>query len=343
MNRTIIISPSGNFYGSEQVLWEYLSQTKKQFTLWVPANSQLGKKLSDNGTVHRVRSFSPGRLPLLYLRIVLQLLKGATHVYVNEGGHNRWLLLLAGRFPRKHFIVHVRMLEDAQKARWSGRSPKNLRVISISKTVADQLPVPSHLIYDPYRIPDRRPGRVKRSEDRLIIGVIGRITVTKGLRRLLELVRYLKDQGERRFVFHLYGETSREEDDKLVEELLESPDVRVMGFRDNKEDIYGNIDCVLHLSLEEALGRIFFEAIDYGTPFVGFHAAGIAEIGQLTGLDEWLVSPGDGWQERMYGVMKVIDNEYSRLADVVSGARQRAADHFCTEKYVVEVDKLIST
>jgi glycosyltransferase involved in cell wall biosynthesis len=342
MNRTVIISPSGNFYGSEQVLWEYLYQTKGRFTLWVPADSRLVRKLSEEGTTHHVKTFNPARLPFLYLRVALQLFKGVTHVYVNEGGHNRWMRLLAGWFPRKHFIVHVRMLEDAQKARWPGGSQKNLQVISISKTVADQLPFSSHLIYDPYRFSDRHPGRVKGSEDRLVIGVIGRITITKGLERLLELVRYIRDQGEGRFIFHLYGSISREEDNRLVEELLKSPDVRVMGFRDRKEDIYANIDCVLHLSVEEALGRIFFEAIDYGIPFAGFEAAGIKEIGQLTGLSEWLVSPGDGWKERMYGVIEVFDKEYGRLVDIVSGARRRAAACFSTEKYVMEVDKLIS-
>lgn len=345
MSKAIIISPSGNFYGSEQVLWEFLRDTRKRYTLYLPVNSFFYEKLAREETPHRLKTFDRGKLPLLYARIFLSLLSGqADTIYLNEAGHSRFLLLLAKLFPRKQFIIHVRMLEDAHESRWSKRLPSNVRVISISRSVEQKLPFPSELVYDPYSFLTARPAAVRQDAARLIIGIIGRVTVTKGLGRLPELSEHLSMQAPGRFLFYLYGGISDAAGDAaLVERLRMLPDVELKGFQENKEVIYDSIDCVLHLSIEEALGRIFFEAIDYGKPFFGFKIAGIAEIGRLTGLEELLVTPDDHWKETLAARLHEVDAGYSRFAHKVREARSVAAQRFKPETYVGQIDKLINT
>ncbi len=262
MSKTIVISPSGNFYGSEQVLWEFLRDTGNHYTLYVPANSFLQEKITKAGTPHRLKTFDPRKLPLLYGRIFFSLLfRQADAVYLNEAGHSRFLLLLARFFPGRRFVVHVRMLEDAQGSRWRKRIPSNVRVISISGSVGQKLPFPSELIYDPYRFSMTRPSPVKKAPHRLIVGIIGRVTATKGLGRLPELLEYLAEGAPGRFVFYLYGGVSAAPgDQELIDRLTALPDVHLKGFTENKDEIYDSIDCVLHLSIEEALGRDFFLA-----------------------------------------------------------------------------------
>ena len=344
MSKTIVISPSGNFYGSEQVLWEFLKDTGNHYTLYVPAESFFYQKLTREGTAHRLKTFDRGKLPFLYSRIFFSLLLGqADAVYLNEAGHSRFLLLLATVFPGKRFVVHVRMLEDAQESRWRKRLPSNVRVISISGSVGQKLPFPSELIYDPYRFSASRPVPVKKDPNRLVIGIIGRVTVTKGLGRLPELSEYLSEHAPGRFVFYLYGGISATEGDKeLVDGLTRLPDVHLKGFMENKDEIYDSIDCVLHLSVEEALGRIFFEAIDYGKPFLGFKIAGIAEIGSLTGLEELLVRPDDHWTENLAARLLEVDSAYGRFAERVREARILATERFLPETYVGKIDKLIN-
>lgn len=345
MSKTIIISPSGNFYGSEQVLWEYLHDTGNRYTLYLPANSLFLEKLIRGNTPHHLKTFDRGKLPFLYTRLLLILLfRQADTVYVNEAGHSRFLLLLAKFFPSRQFVAHIRMLEDAHESRWGKRMPANVRVVSISESVAQKLPFPSELIYDPYRFTPVRAAAQRKDAGRLIIGIIGRVTGTKGLGRLPELSAFLDAQAPGRFVFQLYGGASDAEGDKeLIDKLKTLPNVELKGFQENKEEIYNNIDCVLHLSVEEALGRIFFEAIDYGKPFLGFKIAGIAEIGSLTGLEELLVEVDDSWKETLAARLRDVDAAYDRFAGKVAGARATAAKRFHPETYVVQIDKLINT
>ena len=44
-SKTLMVSPSGSFYGSEQVLYSHLDYTKKSYTVFVPFGSFFQKKL----------------------------------------------------------------------------------------------------------------------------------------------------------------------------------------------------------------------------------------------------------------------------------------------------------
>jgi len=343
MSKTIIISPSGNFYGSEQVLWDFLFHSEGTYIVFVPARSLLLQRLVKQNSRHIIKTFEPGRLPLFYCRIFFfLLLKGIGTVYLNEAGHNKFIQILAAFFPKKKFVIHVRILEDTESARWLPQKAPNVEVISISRYIEQKLPFPSELMYDAYQFTEKAVISVKKEPDKLLIGVVGRVTATKGLGKLLELIDYLDNDTPGRFIFHLYGGVSEKEEDREAIACLRSlSNVKLEGFQESKDEIYCGMDCILHLSVMEPLGRIFFEAIDYGKPFMGFNAAGIAEIGQLTGLEELLIDPEKDWKEQMAVKMDRLEKEYDQFAAVVREARGKAAERFDLPAYVKQIDKLI--
>lgn len=345
-NRCTIISPSGNFYGSEQVLFDFLTATTNVYTVLVPSGSMLYHKLLEARLPHRLRTFRPDRLKRLYAGIFLQLATGKIGtLYINEAGHSKYAVLLARCYPKQRFVVHVRMNEDTDPARWPARPLLNLRLIGISGFISRKLPLPAVTIVDPYRFNARPLRAEKHDPPGLTIGIIGRITVTKGLNRLLQLVEHAaKDPIASRLRFSLFGDVSGEPGDRdLVTRLAALSNVTFEGFVADKDSIYNHVDGVLHLSVVEALGRIFFEAIDYGKPFLGFDAAGIGEIGRLTGLDRGLVAPDEQWKEHMLQRLLLLDQCYDSWAAEVQQKKEACKDIFSMDRYVSRIDELITS
>ena len=344
MNHCTIVSPSGNFYGSEQVLFDFLTHTNEVFTVFVPAASLFQQRLEQARLPHRIKSFNPGRLPRFYALIFLRLAFGKTRtLYINEAGHSKYAVLLSRWLPKKKFVVHVRMNEDTDPSRWPSVALPNVRLIAISRFIENKLPLPAVCITDPYQFDDRPLRRQKADPSKLTIGIIGRITVTKGLNKLLQLMDCAREKGfAGHLVFRLFGDISgTPEDREMVDRLKALPNVSFEGFVAGKAEIYERVDCVLHLSVVEALGRIFFEAIDFGKPFVGFDAAGIGEIGRLTGLSHNLVAPDEDWQNTMVERLAALDADYSAAVEEVERKKEACRDLFSMERYVNHLNEII--
>jgi len=346
MSRILIISPSGNFYGSEQVLLDYLQNTRMVLDVAVPEKSLFLDKLEEAKTIHRIRPYNNKKLPAFYAKVFWQLLTGKYKlVYLNEAGHIKYLTLLARIFSKKKFIVHVRMLEDASASRWKQGISENITVLAISKYISDLLPVKNSLIYDAYSFSDKY-GK-NNTEERMVlkIAIIGRITKTKGLGLLPVLIdRIQKDGLEGKYIFELYGEIADDiSKDELLSELQKSRFIELKGFEKNKEAIYQSVDCILHLSRQEALGRIFFEAIDHYKPLVGFRAAGIGEIAEMLELNHWLADPDspDPVTE-IYNLLKDVRLNYKTWVSEAEQKKALAKQLFNPAAYQSRLDNLLS-
>jgi Glycosyl transferases group 1 len=346
MNSKLVISPSGNFYGSEQVLFDYLVHTKLKLDVAVPRNSLFFEKLKEIKTRHHIIQYNNKRLPAFYTRLYWWLLRGKYDlVYLNEAGHVKYLILLARFFRRKKFIVHVRMLEDVNVSRWKQGISENMTVLAVSKYISDLLPVRNSLIYDDYSFSNSSQTGNDELQETLRVAIIGRITKTKGLGLLPGILdRCLKDGVENKYVFELYGEIADDlSQDELLKKLRESKSIILKGFERNKELIYHSVDCVLHLSRQEALGRIFFEAIDHCKPFIGFKAAGIGEIGELLELNHGLADPNSQDSEtEIYALLKKVKLNYKTLVEEIKQKKNKAISLFNPTVYRDRMDKVLS-
>ena len=342
----LVISPSGNYYGSEQVLMDWLQMTSLTADLRVPGNSVFYEKLKSKKWRHQIKPFDSSNLSRFYVGIFFQLLFGKyKSVYLNEAGHIRYIALLSRFFPRKKFLVHVRMLEDTETSRWTQGERKNIKVIAISKYIISKLPVDALLIYDGYHFTTRNNTETSSSLNELRMAIIGRITKTKGLSILPSLVKKLNMQDPGGvYKFLLYGEIATDlQGDSLLSELNKNENIRFEGFVENKQKIYASIDGVLHLSFQEGLGRIFLEAIDFGKPLVGFRAGGIGEIGSLLDLNDLLVDAGQtdlvsALSRKLFSLRK---NYANCQAEVIS-KKKKAITMFDPARYTDDLDKQLS-
>lgn len=327
-------------------MYDYLDSTELDPEIAVPQNSMLGKKIQSALSRYRLRYFTNKYLVIFYLKIFIDIFFNKYQsIYINEAGHVKYILVLAKIFAKKNFIIHVRIIEDTDTKRWIMVPGKNVTVLSISGYIQAALPVSSQLLYDPFHFTESKdPGRQTSETEVLRVGVIGRVTRTKGLDRLIELVNVLRAAHiEKKIIFKLFGSISTDAytDNWLVKLTCEET-VTMEGFFDNPNEMYQSVDCILHLSGQEALGRIFLEAINEGKPFIGLNAAGIGEIGGMLGLTDFLVPVGETTVFEITEKLKMIAGRYTDCCKMMIAVKEKAAGIFGMNAYVKTLDKILA-
>ncbi|MDI1323216.1 MAG: glycosyltransferase [Algoriphagus sp.] len=297
--KVITISPSGNLYGSENVLFDYLLTTKLNHIVFVPKNSQFQQKLQNQNWDHHIIGFNPKSLEFFYAFLFLFILsKQITSVYINEGGHYKWIKWMAMILPKTKFTVHLRMVYDARIDRIGQKIPKNIRLLAISHYVAEELKnneIEVEVVYDGF-INNITSYKFPISGKKIKVGIIGRISVTKGIHKFYELIDELKKRKQfHLFEFHFYGSNhlSKGDSDFFFTLLKDNPSIHFHDFQ-TPETVFKSIDLVIHFNKEEGLGRIFLESIANGLPFIGYNTSGISEVGEILGLQHFLI---EGYQK----------------------------------------------
>lgn len=335
----IIVSPSGNFYGSEQVLFDHMRYSDFTYEIYVPQASVFAQKLKS--TRHRIREFTS---PVtLYARIFLRLLSGKYRtVYINEAGHSRYINLLARIFPGFRFLVHVRIMEDTLPEKWQQLRQQNTTLITISAFLQQSLKPTSIMVRDLYDFPESVKRHLPSENPEKNVAIVGRVSYSKGFLSLVALVEMIAGiKRNNAFFLNIYGDISNDvKNDPGLAVLQAHSFVRFHGFV-NSQEIYRNNELVLHLSKREPLGRIFFEAISAGRPMVGFNAGGIGEIAGLCGLDEFMVEESS---DEIKNLLEKITEVLSMhgLSEILDKALIKMKKEFGVERYVSKMDSLIT-
>lgn len=341
----VIISPSGNLYGSEQVLLDYLLNTQLRFRVFIPSESLLATRLHELKSPHQVSTFPPDKIYLLYLKLGwLILLNKIKTVYVNEAGHLKYIFLLARTFRKTYFFMHVRILEDTREDRWPSEVLNNVRVFTISKFIQSHLKYPSALIFDGFKF---HPNAIKGESPEnghFKVGIVGRLVKSKGVDHILPILNELDRRGETSTRFLLFGTyDDRGPDAPTLSLLKQHPGVTFMGFVPRADNIYSQIDCLLHLAEQEPLGRIFFEALDHLVPFIGFNSAGIAELAAQLSMTELLTDPADPDKySKICDLLMRVKNERSSWISNISVKKPVAFALFGVDHYSTYLDHAIS-
>ena len=326
MRKIAIVSPSGKFYGSEQVLFDFLGNTTHKYVVYMP-NGLFYKKVVQQG-IHTPRLFFS--VKRLYLHLALMLLCGKYDgVYINEGGHIKYLNMLADMFPHKHFYVHIRLLEDCQAVRL-GKKRNNISYISISDYITHEVKsnteIECYTMYDIYNPISGKDGinNIQFRDNVLRMGIVGRVTTTKGLRDIVQFCDYCENHPiQPSFEFHFFGgiDSHIPEVQRFVSKAETYCNIKCLfhGFVNDKKQIYESINLLVHFNRVEPLGRIVMEALDFGVPFVGFNAGGVGELAQQFGVSENMVSYEDNWEsvlqkKLVYTILNVdkTNEEYNK-------------------------------
>jgi len=347
-SQSIIISPSGNFYGSERTLFDFISNTTKKYTVYVPSKSILASKVQAL-SIHDYRYYSLKSIPFLYIQIILALLFSNTEaVYINEAGHAKYIRLLASLFPHINFIIHIRIIEDTNPKLLGKRNRKNIKYLINSNFLKKNVDknIKTKVIYNLYPFVNKEMVRKSSPNKKLQIGIVGRIGKTKGLDKVLSFLQYLeKNIINPPFDIHFFGDSEKSEyTTNTICKIKDCKNINVTfeGFIGTKEDIYSQTDIIIHFSKVEAFGRIFLEAIDFDNLFIGFNYGGIAEIAQLLKLENYIIpSFDDDWCEKLFTLICELKDNYQLHRKEFNTAKLKAIELFSTERYVSEIENQI--
>ncbi|HMN25897.1 MAG TPA: glycosyltransferase [Ignavibacteriaceae bacterium] len=338
----IIISPSGNLYGSEKVLIDYLEKTNLKHLVFVPSKSILFNYLTSKDNKHKIRAYNPVNLKILYLFIAVKLLlKKSNAVYINEAGHIRYLKLLARLFKKAKFFAHVRILEDTNTERL-GKLPVNLKLITVSDFMLKNLKnYYCKRVYDPYPFTSRTLPKLN-GDNKIRFGVVGRITKTKGFDEIKKLILSNLFRNLN-FSFNFYGSVTPEVEKEFIDLIKRLSNVKHHGFVHNKDEIYNNIELLLHFNSNESLGRIILEAIDFNKPFVCSNEGGTGEIVKLLQLEELTIDfTKDKWIDDFITLTDKIIEHYDFYVNKISNAKEKAKIIFDLNNYVKEIEDIFN-
>jgi glycosyltransferase involved in cell wall biosynthesis len=303
--RALIIEPSGNLWGSERVLLDFLRQainSEWQLAVCCPLSTPIIPHLSAIG----VRVF-PTFIANLHLKprayralAIFRLLAAvwrfqAKLIYVNQAGATR-IALAVGRLLRVPVVTHVRLVEDVTYIKRLNADARYLpKIICISKFILslfgsniDQ--TQTAMIYDPYALANNRSWHapVKRPNQILTVCCVGRLTAIKGQDVLLHAIALLKSEG---FAVRLLILGEAPPGDQFVEKLKKLAEVLgitdVITWLGYREDVFSSVqgcDVQVCPSHSEPLGRVLFEAWDAGIlPIAWRGSGGSAEVIESSG------------------------------------------------------------
>lgn len=225
-----------------------------------------------------------------------------------------------------------------------GTIPNNLRLVSISDYISSYLGNYHHTkIYDPIDIAEINPRKSVKNNDTFNIGIVGRISKTKGLSYYDALFEYLCTENFISAVsFNFYGDVMHQENEAQMfyDRYVNHKKLKInfKGYENSQENLYANIDMVLHLNPKEPLGRIGLESWSRGIPFVCFNSGGAGEINQRLSLNDYSIVLNDSWPE----TLKI---HIERLMTGISNhdlekAKAGIANYFGVARYVQELEKL---
>ena len=340
--RTIVISPSGSFYGSEQVLFNFLSNTTKSYKIYVPSNSIFYGKLQVLNK-HKIVGFST--VCWLYLTLFWQFFSVPYKtLYINEGGHVKYAKLLAKLFKQIRIVVHIRILEDCNPSRL-GQLPSNVLLIAISDYVSNQLNnYPHYKIYDPLDTVPLQQQKFNKDNSKFRIGIIGRVSESKGLKYYDAFFEYIiSNPFKLPIEFKFFGDIMEHEERAITfYKQYQDTDLPILfkGFLNNQDELYAQLNMVLHLNPNEPLGRIGLESWARGIPFVCFNLGGTGEINQLLGMGEYSISMEECWKKSLKTSIEKIMN--STNINDLNAAQAGLTKFFAVSRYVSDLERLFN-
>ena len=167
-------------------------------------------------------------------------------------------------------------------------------------------------------------------DDRIVVGMVGRLVAEKGLLELFAAARLLDD----RYVVAVVGPDDPEKPDALDRATVreaEAHGVRFLGMRDDVDRLYGAMDLFVLPSWREGFPRAAMEAAASGLPVVATDVRGCRQVVDdgVTGL---LVPVRDAGA--LADAIRSLGDDAERRKRMGEAAIERAAAHFDEERVV---------
>ena len=122
----------------------------------------------------------------------------------------------------------------------------------------------------------------------IIFGFVGQISDGKGIELLLEQLSDMED-----VILYIYGKSQLLDYEANLKRKYEGSSIKFMGFKDNLEDVYNNLDILIVPSLwNDSAPRVIVEAYSFGIPVIASNRGGISEFVE-EGKTGFIFDPND--------------------------------------------------
>jgi glycosyltransferase involved in cell wall biosynthesis len=296
----------------------------------------------DYSAVGKVRSLIADLKPRLivshdYRALAITLLarpkSGLPVVAIAHGWTSQSFKVRVYEFIEGKLLKRVEAVAAVSKPKFAelgrlGISPERLRLIENGV----QVPPPTEL--------GRRP-ELKRDldcePDTVLIGSVGRLSIEKGHRILIQAAALLRDRYPRaRFV--LIGDGPlRDELKSLAVELGVDKIVRFGGWRSDMETVYRGLDIFALPSFTEGLPMALLEAMSYGVPSVTTRVGGCPDVIATEQMGR-LCSTGD--PSAFAEAMAPLIESAALRASMSEAGYARVSEHYSMARYVREFSEL---
>jgi len=165
----------------------------------------------------------------------------------------------------------------------------------IKKNVIETCPIPEEKIHllpvgvdlQKFNIASFNSGDLKKElglpGDKLIIGILGRMTPGKGHEEFLEAAKIINEKYVEEVYWLIVGTASHGEEDyeakiKKYARELKIPNILFSGFAANPAKMYSVIDILAFPSHDESFGRVLLEAMAFEIPIAASGNSGVVDI-----------------------------------------------------------------
>ncbi len=160
--------------------------------------------------------------------------------------------------------------------------------------------------------------------DRLVIGVVGRLSIEKGVDRAVRMIAQLRQQHPNAQL-HLIGDgPQRSNLEQLTRQLGVSDAIRFWGWQSHPQRFYEAMDMLLLPSHTEGLPNTVLEAMAMGVPVAATDVGGTAELLDHGHCGVILSDDDDTWSDRVAYLLDSTD----RRMDFARLARARVQQHY---------------
>ena len=312
----LFVNLEGRIGGAEISLLLLVKYLRKDFQVAVacPTKNGLAKRL-DQMQVASLNLPEPPRRPRSSSTLLIYLVKACfeltkiiykvkpTIVHANSF-FAAMVSILPALLTGRRLVWHARDLGRSRLgSRLCGLFCK--RVIAVSDTVKDSLvsggvkPEKIVVVHNGVEAGNCQPDvHTRRNGEAVTFANIGQFVPWKRQNLFVEAAcRFIQKGGQGEFV--LIGDDIFGRDYKYKTELINkikdcqtAKRITYSGWQENLEEVWGQIDCLVHTAYQEPFGRVIIEAMAHKIPVIAIKGHGPAEIIRdgKTGI---LVEPGD--------------------------------------------------
>ncbi len=170
------------------------------------------------------------------------------------------------------------------------------------------------------------------SDDKIIVGTVGRLSPVKGYKYLINAFKEVADKNKDVSLL-LVGEGPEKENllNQINDLALSSNVIMVPGSDGGIEKYFGIIDIFCLPSIEEGLGLSLMEAMASGSGCIATRVGGLKEL--IDDGDNGLLVPSQDYKALSAAILKLIEDKSLR-EKLSSNARKKALNSFSIEDSV---------